>query len=62
MTSGLWHFFHYITFTMWLGVDDFLIRKIVITEKDANDPAATEWVMALSAFDKPVMIEAPSIQ
>ena len=51
-----------VSFTMWIGADDFIIRKIIITEKDANDPVATEWVMTLSAFDKPVNIEAPSVQ
>ena len=48
-----------VTFTMWIGAADFIIRKIVVTEKDANDSEATDWVMALSAFDKPVSIEAP---
>jgi hypothetical protein len=51
-----------VSFTLWLGADDFLIRKIVINEKDGDAPEATEWVMVLSAFDKPVNIAAPVVQ
>ncbi len=51
-----------VSFTTWIGADDFLMRKIHIVEKGASEPESTEWDIVLSAFDKPVTIEAPSLK
>jgi LppX/LprAFG-like lipoprotein len=48
-----------VSFTLWIGVDDFILRKVHITEKDGADSVATDWDIVLSAFDQPVSIEPP---
>ncbi|MEP7198411.1 MAG: LppX_LprAFG lipoprotein, partial [Chloroflexota bacterium] len=51
-----------VSFTLWVGADDFLLRKVHISEKDASATDTTEWDIALSAFDKAVAIEPPIAQ
>jgi len=51
-----------VSFTLWIGADDFILRKVHLTERDANEPEATEWDIVLSAFDKPVSIEPPVVR
>jgi LppX/LprAFG-like lipoprotein len=51
-----------VSFTLWVGADDFILRKVHISEKDAGESEATEWDIALSAFDNPVKIEAPVVK
>ena len=51
-----------VTFTLWVGADDFLLRKVHISEKDASATDTTEWDIVLSAFDKAVAIEPPIAQ
>ena len=50
-----------VSFTLWVGADDFILRKVHIVEKDAGDSDATEWDILLSQFDKPVRIEQPPL-
>ena len=51
-----------VTFTLWVGADDSLLRKVHITEKDTPDADPTEWDIVLSAFDTPVNIQPPLVQ
>jgi len=48
-----------VTFTLWVGADDFVLRKIHLTERESAGADPTEWDIVLSAFDQPVTIEAP---
>jgi len=50
-----------VSFTLWVGSDDFLLRKVHITEKESADADPTEWDIVLSAFDNPVSIQPPPI-
>lgn len=48
-----------VAFTLWVGADDSLLRKVHLTEKASADAIATEWDIVLSAFGQPVSIEPP---
>lgn len=48
-----------VSFTLWVGADDFMLRKVHLTEKESAAADATEWDIVLSAFDQAVTIEAP---
>lgn len=48
-----------VAFTLWIGADDFILRKVHLSEKETGETDATEWDILLSAFDKPVSIEPP---
>ena len=51
-----------VSFTLWVGTDDFLLRKVHITEREGVDADPTEWDIVLSAFDNPVSIQPPPVQ
>jgi hypothetical protein len=51
-----------VAFTLWIGADDFLLRKMHITEKETSGADPTEWDIVLSAFDSPVSIQPPPVQ
>ncbi|MBI5877142.1 MAG: LppX_LprAFG lipoprotein [Chloroflexi bacterium] len=48
-----------VSFTLWVGADDFMLRKVHLTERESATADPTEWDIILSAFDQPVTIEAP---
>lgn len=51
-----------VTFTLWVGADDSLLRKVHITEKADAGADPTEWDIVLSNFDAPVTIQPPPVQ
>jgi len=51
-----------VSFTLWVGADDFLLRKVLITEKESVGADPTEWDIVLSDFDRPVSIQPPPVQ
>ena len=51
-----------VSFTLWIGAGDSLLRRVHITEKETVAADPTEWDIVLSAFDIPVSIQPPPVQ
>lgn len=47
-----------VRFTLWIGADDFLLRRVHLTESGPGSEP-TEWDIVLSGFERPVTIEPP---
>jgi lipoprotein LprG len=48
-----------VSFTVWVGADDSVLRRLHITERNAGDKDATEWEIVLSGFGQPITIDPP---
>ena len=49
-----------VSFTVWVGADDSIVRRLHIRERNAGDKDSTEWEIVLSGFEQPLSIEPPT--
>jgi hypothetical protein len=46
---------------VWIGVQDYHVRRLLITEPETDPTDPTTWELVLSQWGQPVEINAPPI-